>query len=74
MSQQCTSCSAKDAIIQAQQKKLLRLQRIVQRAQAACVTVASNADQVLSQHQPRGTWSFARGARQAAQAIVKYLG
>lgn len=73
MSQQCTSCAGKDAIIQRQQQEILRLQRIIEHAKGVCVTVASSADEVLGTHQPRGVWSYAKGQLQAAHDIIRHL-
>lgn len=69
----CQNCAAKDATILRQQKEILRLQRIIQQAQAACAAVDNQANQVLSHNQPRGTWSFARGTKKAVQVIAKFL-
>lgn len=71
--QQCTRCPALESEIQRLQIEILRLQRTIEHAKAVCVTVASSAGEVLSTHQPRGVWSYAKGQLQAAQDIIRHL-
>jgi len=71
--QQCSNCAALESIIARQQQEILRLQRVIQQAKSVCATVVSSADEVLSTHQPRGVWSYAKGQLQAAQDIIRHL-
>lgn len=69
----CQDCAAKDATIQAQRQRIRILENIIRQAQNACAAIALSADQLMSQHQPRAKWAFAKGAKQAAQVISRYL-
>lgn len=70
----CQSCAARDAIIQRQQAEIIRLQRVIQSAQAVSARIEAEADKVLNgSGVPRGKWAFAKGAKDAAEAIYRRL-
>lgn len=77
----CLMCVAKDITIayqrqriQALQREVTRLKRIIAKAQAVCSKIADNADKVMSDHQPRAKWAYAKAAKTAAQTIHSALG
>lgn len=70
----CSNCQTQAAVIRRQQAEIIRLNRIIQQAGLVSAKIASDADNLMSQPLPRGKWAYAKGARQAAQAIGKYLG
>ena len=75
MSQQpCSNCPTLARIIRKQQQEIARLERIIASAKYACAVTIAKSDKVLTGNQPRGTWSYARGAKETAQDIVKKLG
>lgn len=74
MTQPCPHCPDKDDLIQRQQREIARLRRIIEQAQAACASIADGAKETLSEHQPRGTWGFAKGTLETAEIIKRYLG
>lgn len=50
-----------------------RLQRRIQQVVAYAANVRSQASRVMSQHQPRGTWSLWRGKGEVAQEVCNRL-
>lgn len=80
MSNDCPGCLYRETVIQIQririrmlEREIERLRTIISNAKKTCGKIADNADQVMSEHQPRGKWSFAKGALQAARIISRYL-
>lgn len=76
----CTACHAKDVIIQRQRqqiellkREIRRLRQILKNAKAVCSEIVDQANSIMSQHQPRGKWSFAKGAGRTATTIAKWL-
>lgn len=78
--ERCPTC----VILQAENRRLQakigrleaevkRLQRIIREGQQEAAGIISQADEILSQHQPRGRWSFAKGAKRATEAILNRL-
>lgn len=81
MSNDCLSCVAKDLTIAYQrqriallERKIKRLKEIIERAKVTCASIANNADKVMSEHQPRAKWAYAKAAKTAAQTIHNALG
>lgn len=77
----CVSCAAKDLqIIWLRQRiailerEIKRLREIIERAKVVCASIIKKADEVMSEHQPRAKWAFAKAARTAAQAVLSVLG
>lgn len=71
---ECTNCQTLARMVQKQQAEIEKLKRIIADAKTVCVVTIANSDKVLTGNQPRGTWSYAKGAKEAAQSIVKKLG
>lgn len=81
MNNRCAMCYAKDLVIAYQRQRLAllareveRLKRIINQAKRICGKIASNAEEVMSQHQPRAKWAYAKAAKTAAQTIGNVLG
>lgn len=77
----CVSCAAKDLqIIWLRQRiaflerEIKRLKAIIDRAKVVCASIANNADKVMSDHQPRAKWAYAKAAKMAAQTVHSVLG
>lgn len=87
MTEKCSNCSYlehENAMLRAEIRRLeqeirrlkeiiRKLRRIIEDAQKACQQLIDRADSIMSQHQPRGKWSFAKGSRATAQAILSVL-
>lgn len=76
----CPGCVARNLVIAQQKRKIRalkaevkRLQRIIANGQAQAADIIQQADQVMARHQPRGKWSYAKGARRAATAVLNRL-
>lgn len=76
----CARCLVLEGIVMAQKIEIAflraeinRLKRIIAGARSAAAVITTGADQVMSSHQPRGKWAYAKGAKQSAQAIGRRL-
>ena len=77
----CLACAAKDLqIIWLRQRIVIlerevkRLRGIIERAKVVCVSIATDADKVMSSHQPRAKWAYAKAAKMAALTALNVLG
>lgn len=77
----CLACAAKDLQIiwlrqriALLQREVKRLKEIIERAKVVCVSIASDADKVMSEHQPRAKWAYAKAAKMAALTVYSVLG
>lgn len=77
---QCAACLIKEGIIlyqrfviKQQKAEISELKRRIASAQKTAATIQEKADKVMSEHQPRGTWSYFKGGKLAAQAISRAL-
>lgn len=78
--QGCAACAVKDMIITYQrfrirmlENEIRRLRAIIRRSREACQRTIAGADEIMSQHQPRGRWAWAKAARVAAVYINSFL-
>lgn len=70
----CDQCRTLQAEVIRQQLEITRLQRIIQNAQTVAVKIADKANGLMTRgNVPRGKWAFAKGACEAATAILNYL-
>lgn len=76
----CTQCLfLKARVDQLEQEKkallgrIYKLEKRIEWTKAVCKQLIQQADKVLTGHNPRGTWSYAKGAKEAAQTVVRYL-
>lgn len=51
-------------------ERIKKLIFILEQIRKACEGIESHADGIMSRHQPRGVWSFAKGTRAVARAIA----
>jgi hypothetical protein len=59
--------------VEKQRKTITRLQSRIDRARYFCAVIYSQASRVMSDHQPRGTWSLWRGRGEMAAKIYNML-
>lgn len=70
----CSNCSALAQVIQKQQAEIMMLRKAIAAAQSACDTIVTEGNDVLrGNHVPRGKWSYAKGAKEAAETIKRKL-
>ena len=57
-------------------RRIKKLEELLKRIREYCWGVVKRTDKILSQRSgiSRGQWSFAKGARGVAEAILSYLG
>ena len=77
----CLMCVAKDLTIAYQrqritllQREIKRLKEIIGRAKVVCASISNSADKVMSKHQPRAKWAYAKSAWVVARTIYSVLG
>jgi predicted RNase H-like nuclease (RuvC/YqgF family) len=56
----------KERKIQALKNKLKRIAQI-------CYYIINEADEIMSKHQPRSIWSYAKGAKKSAETVVNNI-
>jgi hypothetical protein len=54
-------------------KIIAKLEARIREATIEANAIIHNADKIMSEHQPRGRWSFAKGAKRAAWVIRSLL-
>lgn len=76
----CPGCVARNFVIMRQRQKIKalrnevrRLQQIIANGQAQAAGIITQADDLLGEHQPRGKWAYATGARRSAKSILSRL-
>ncbi len=69
----CENCEFLKLHIGKQQSEIIRLRTIIAEARGIAYDIEIKADEIMSTHQPRGKWAFARGARQSALTIARRL-
>ena len=81
MADDCRNCAAltrENAALRVRieklESKVFWLRQTIETARAYALAVYSQASGVLSQHQPRGTWSYYKGRGEAAREIYNQLG
>ena len=55
-------------------RRIRRLLEIIKKARQYTLTVYHQAAKVMSQHQPRGTWSLWKGKGETAREVYNRLG
>jgi len=60
-------------VIEKQRKAIRRLQDRINRVRDFCTIIYSQAVHVMSEHQPRGTWSLWRGRGEMAAKVYNML-
>lgn len=71
--QNCGTCAELAKVIQKQQAEILKLKSTLAETKGACDAVIGESNKVLTGNQPRGTWSYARGAKETAEKVLKRL-
>lgn len=56
-----------------QRRKIQRLQYVIKRTNDYAVSVYQKAAKAMSEHQPRGKWSFHKGAGETARKVYNRL-
>lgn len=81
MSDRCLACAAKDLQIiwlrqriALLQREIKRLKDIIDRAKVVCASISNSADKVMSEHQPRAKWAYAKATWVVARTIHSVLG
>lgn len=74
IAQQAAKISQQRRVIHRQRKEIRKLNEVIQRSKQECSDIISEARTEMSQHLPRGSWSFFKGRGQAAIQVLRRLG
>lgn len=77
----CARCVVLQGVILAQRLEIAHLKQVIERlkiiiarAREAAAVYAGEADKVMSQHQPRPVWAYAKAVKAVAQNMYNLLG